>query len=605
MSMPARRTLFRNVVAAWTGIGGSERVLYVSAESLIALRRDEDGWHLERTFQLEESDDTLAGAPPGVAPSTLAVPEEFGRWIEHWRGDRFRVLVDSVDEEVETDELPRVQGRDRVKVLNRRLRQRFRDAALTTWIAPGRPESSALKRAWRARADAAPAGAAGAAECTMMAALRQRNPMALWIEAAVGAGARISSIESPTLRAPSLLRRLGPRPTALLVSVQPAGLRETLVQDGEIRFTRLLPLATPVPWSQVASELVRTLRFLMMSRASLRALIQAGSFPVHLLTEGIDAPPGARAFPASLPLDGDIVAPIVALDAPALRMPPVQRDAGSMAPPVLGALPALLRRRSPRMRGQYARAAMRRNWRNARSLASVWSLALISLVATVGANVWIAYALHDSVDPAIERQRLIQIQTLGAQARELEQHLASLAARAPDMQGVIELADQLQSRHVDALATLQLVAGGLQDDASLTINDLWWEPQRPLVAAGPPGTVAHPQQPAAGAAGTATTDSVVRLAGLVDPALSKELANRRVDELLARLRAACGCAGRVLELPYDPSMDVAYSNSLRKPTEHAPHFTLELERPSRWLAAPADAAADKRAGTAAGGHHDA
>ncbi len=622
MRTHTRRTLFRNAVATWTGIGGSEHVLYISADSLIALRREDAGWQLEKVFRLRDSD----GPPSALstqAPAPMPVPEEFRQWIERWRGDRFRVLIDSVDEEVETDELPRVYGSDRNKVLNRRLRQRFRDAALTTWIAPRKPDSAPWRRAVRAGAPQAPTNAG---ECTMMAALRQRNPMYLWIDAAVEAGARIGSIESPTLRAPALLHGLGTRPTALLVSVQPAGMRETLVQDGEIRFTRLLPLAAPAPWSHVASELDRTVRFLMMSRASLRPRIQAGDFPVHLITEGIDDGPGVGPIPPKLQLDGDIVVPIVRLDAAALRLPRVRMPDDAISVPVLGAVPALLRHRAGSPRGDYTSLATRRNWRNARSLASVWSFALLGLVATVGANVWIAYALHDSVDPAIERQRVVRIDAARSQARQLEQRLASMSARAPEMQGVIELADQLQSRHVNALATLQLIAAGLERDSALTINDLTWEPQHSLTAANAPGAgtpgnasagMPATTQKTLGAAdaqqipiATATTGTVVRLAGVVDATISKELANHKIDDLLARLREACGCTGTVLELPYNPSMDVAYSNSLRKPnTDRPPHFTVELELPSTSISAQRDTAGTgpvaTPGATQAGGHRDA
>jgi len=620
MRTHTRRTLFRNAVATWTGIGGSEHVLYISAESLIALRREDAGWQLERVFRLRDSDGppyalSIQAAPP------MPVPEEFRQWIERWRGDRFRVLIDSVDEEVETDELPRVYGSDRIKVLNRRLRQRFRDAALTTWIAPRKPQSSPWRRTVRATAPQAPTNVG---ECTMMAALRQRNPMYQWIDAAVEAGARIGSIESPTLRAPALLRGLGTRPTALLVSVQPAGMRETLVQDGEIRFTRLLPLAAPAPWSHVASELDRTVRFLMMSRASLRPRIQAGNFPVHLITEGIDDSPGVGPIPPKLHLDGDIVVPIVRLDVADLRLPRVHLPDDAISVPVLGAVPALLRHSAGSPRGDYTNLATRRNWRNARSLASVWSLALLGLVATVGANVWIAYALHDSVDPAIERQRVVRIEAARSQARELEQRLASMSARDPEMQGVIELADQLQSRHVDALATLQLIAAGLERDSGLTVNDVSWEPQHSLTATNAPGTPGNASAggpattqntPGAAAAqqiptATATTGTVVRLAGVVDATISKELANHKVDDLLVRLREACSCTGTVLELPYNPSMEVAYSNSLRKPnTDHLPHFTVELELPSTWISAQRDTAGTgpvaAPGASQAGGHRDA
>jgi len=79
---------------------------------------------------------------------------------------------------------------------------------------------------------------------------------------------------------------------------------------------------------------------------------------------------------------------------------------------------------------------------------------------------------------------------------------------------------------------------------------------------------------------------------------------------LARLREACGCTGTVLELPYNPSMDVAYSNSLRKPnTDRPPHFTVELELPSTSISAQRDTAGTGPVATPGasqtGGHRDA
>ena len=586
MATNARHRSLRNTVATWTGIGGRRQLLYVSAESLIVLRHYEEGWRLAKVFCLQESNDMPLGLSSQV-PSPWAVPEDFRRWIEDWRGDRFRFLIDSVDEEVEVDELPRVHGRDRDKLLTRRLRQRFRDAALTTWIAPRKTNAAPWKR--RAATPGGPASG-GAGECTMMANLRQRNPMSLWIEAAVETGARVASVESPALRAPAVLRAAGARPTALLVSVQPAGLRETLVQNGQIRFTRLLPMPAPAAWSQVASELDRTIRFLMMSRASLRPLIQAGNFPVHVIREGIDERGGTDPIPATLQLDGDIVVPLVPLDTTAVRRPRVVAGEQAPLPPAdLGAVPVLLAQRGAGRPGGYASRAMRANWRSARSLASVWSLALIGLVAMVGANVLIGYTLHDVVDPAVQRQRVLQIASVRSQTQELERQLAGMPMSAKDMEGVVELAAQLQSRHVDALSTLRLLAAGIDPDAALTINDVSWEPQHLLMTNGaavrtaPSGSASSAPVPADPAG--ATSNTVVRIAGVVDVTLPKELANRKVDALLERLRATCACEGKVVELPYNPSMEVAYANSLRKPNlEHPPHFALELDRPSTWIA---------------------
>jgi len=580
MSLRARARSLRNTVATWTGIGGRRQLLYISAECLLALRHEPDGWRLARIFHLQDSD-ALPLGPSNLAPIPWSVPEDFRRWIERWRGDEFRILIDSVDEEVEVDELPRVYGSDRVKLLNRRLRQRFRDAALTTWIAPRKKQSRTGPRTSTGAAQ----NPTSVGECTMMASLRQRNPMSLWIDAAVEAGARVSSIESPTFFAPTVLRAFGRRPTALLVSVQPAGLRETLVHDGEIRFTRLLPMAAPAAWSQVATELERTVRFLMMSRASLRPLIQAGTFPVYLIREGIDERNGTEPIALKIQLDADTVVPLIELAAPALPAARMAAAEEAQSPgTALGAVPTLLMQRGACRPGGYASTAMRRNWRIARSLSSVWSFALLSLVATVGANVVIGYTLHDVVDPTVQRQRALQIQAVRSQVQELEQKLAAMPVPAQDMEGVVELAGQLQSRHVDALATLQLVADGIDPDAALTVNDLSWEPERAVATAKESAGASAPA-PNAAPPSDATTGTIVRVAGVADRSLTKAMANRKVEELLGRLRAACGCEGRVLELPYNPSMDVAYANSMRKPDlDHPPHFTIELDRPSAWIA---------------------
>jgi len=622
MQTPNAIARFRNTVAAWTGIGGYEHVLYVWADGVVSLRREGRGWQQGPRFRLIP-ENQLAFDPDPQAPAPSPVPPEFATWIRQWKGDNFRVIVDSGDEEIEVDELPRVGGRDRGKVLDRRLRQRFRDASLTTWVAPLASEGGRLSL--RALLPGAPVRGATAnpGECTMLASLRQRNSMQLWIDAALAAGARIRAIDSPALLARDQLAALGPRPTALVVSVLPSGLRETLVQDGELRFTRLMPVQLPAAWGSLTGELERTLRFLMMSRGSLRPVIQSGRFPLYVHVDGILAGAGGSAIPDDIEIDG-IHIPIVRLAtvAPATAGASVRGAVGE-ALPALGATWALLRRRAAGRAGGYASAEMRRNWRAARSLGSVWAFALASLVLAIAANLGVAYSFVESTDPFMERQLLARIDVTRAQTQSLQRQIAELPVNAREMAGIVDLADQLHSRHVDAPGTLQWVAQALADDPALTIDALGWEPQRalgaaaalaasgsaslaPATPAAAPGTLpagngallgSADAVDSAARAAAATTSTLVRLGGLVDPALSKEAANQRVDALLARLQSACGCTGRVLELPYDPSMDIAYSNSLRAPVQdHPPHFTIELEQASAWrLAAQAQAQAHAQA----------
>jgi len=565
------RDALSNAIGAWTGIGGGRQTLYVTADSLVALRQVGRRWLTLATFHLGAVPDVDRGAASAVAASP--VPEAFREWIARWRGDRFYFLLDSADEEIETDELPNVRGRDRDKVLDRRLKQRFRDGALTTWVLPA---GTAVKK---------DAKTPGMRECTLLVGLRQRNPMMAWIDSALSAGARIAAVDSLALRTATLLRAAGAGPTALLASVQPGGLRQTLVHNGAVCFTRQQPMPTGAPWRRVAEELDRTVRFLMMSRATLRPLIQAGKVPIFVLGSGIDGDSDGAYADDALPLR-EAAVPINWID-------PAAADAAQVDD-YLGGLRHFLPI-AHGLRADYATDAMRANWRTARGLAAGWSFATVSLLVALAANLFIQYTLSGSMDAVGARPRMAAVEAVRAQARDLQQQLGTQAVSAEEMNAVVQLTAQLRSRHVDAAQLLHWVGEGLTHDPAVNLDEISWEAARPLGGAAPPpagaGTAAAGTPPAVapapgdGNAG-ATTPTTVRISGYVDPSISKELANEKVAAYFARLKAACACDGRILVPPYDPSMDVAYAASLRDTTRVAsPRFTLELERP-----APAPAA---------------
>ena len=423
--LPWREAL-SNAIGAWTGIGGGRQTLYVTADTLVALRQVGRRWLTLATFHLGPAVDADRGAGSAVAASP--VPEAFRNWIARWRGDDFLFLLDSADEEIETDELPNVRGRDRDKVLDRRLKQRFRDAALTTWIVPS---GSAVKK---------DAKTPGMRDCTLLVGLRQRNPMMAWIESALSAGARIAAVDSLALRTAPLLRAAGAGSTALLASVQPGGLRQTLVHNGEVCFTRLQPLPTGAPWLRVAEELDRTVRFLMMSRAALRPLIQAGKVPIVVLGAGID-PHSDGAFAAdALPLR-EAAVPITWIDGDTAHAVHVDGQLGGLRH-FLGVAHGL--------RADYAGAPMRANWRTARSLAAAWSFATVALLVALAANLFIQYTLSGRMDAVGARPRMAAVEAVRAQAQQLQQQLGTQAVSAEEMDAVVQLAAQLRSRHVDA-----------------------------------------------------------------------------------------------------------------------------------------------------------
>jgi hypothetical protein len=574
------------IIGAWTGIGGGRQTLYVTADSLIALRQAGRHWQTLASFRLGAVVDTDRGASSAIAASP--VPEAFREWISRWRGDTFVFLLDSADEEIETDELPNVSGRDRDKVLDRRLKQRFRDAALTTWSVP---------RGTRVKKDVK---TPGQRECTLLVGMRQRNPMMSWIESAVLAGARIAAVESLALRSAALLRASGAGTTALLASIQPAGLRQSLVHNGEVCFTRLQPLATGAPWQRVAEELDRTVRFLMMSRGNLRPLIQAGKVPIVVIGDGIDHHSDGAFTASALPLR-EAAVPITWIDSGSEpHAAPVVDASGAHTGLSLGGLNRFLLTRHGQ-RADYANTEMRANWRTARALGAGWSLATLGLLVALGANLFIQYTLSGRMEAVGARPRMAAVEVVHAQAQQLQAQLATQAVSAEEMDAVVQLAAQLQSRHVDAAQTLRWIGQSLNHDAAVNLDEISWEPVRALVGAAapaagaPPGATAAPSLPPSGvspapatadaASAGAATPTLVHISGYVDPAISKELANNKVDEMFARLKAGCNCTGRILVPPYDPSMDVAYAASLRDNTRVAsPRFTMELERPAPAMA---------------------
>jgi hypothetical protein len=566
------RAALANAIAAWTGVGGGRQTLYVTAHALYALRREGTGWICRAAFALDGAAETERG--PAGAATAAGVPDAFRGWISAWRGDAFCFLLDGADEEMEADELPNVRGRDREKVLDRRLKQRFRDAALTAWSVPhgGAAKKDAKTPATR--------------ECTLLVGVRQRNPMLQWIEAAQAAGARISSVESVALRSAALLRASGAGATALLATVVPAGLRQTLVHDGAACFTRLQPMDGGAPWERVADELDRTVRFLMMSRAALRPLIQAGKVPVVVVADGIaDTGVGGVAATA-LPLR-DSTIPVRWIGSRPARASRGGAERHPATAPTLGGLPLFLDG-ARGTRTDYANADIRRNWRHSRSLAAGWGFATLALLVALGANLFLQTSLNGRMDAVGARPRMAAVEATRLQAQQLQQQLAARAVSAEEMDAVVRLAAQLRSRHVDAPQTLRWIGEGLAHDPAVNLDEISWEPARPLAGAAAPTAAASAAAPAT-VAGTAAVDpasssaaapTTVRISGYVDPDISKALANSKIAELLARLQAGCHCDGKILVPPYDPSMDVAYAASLRDSTRVAsPRFTLELERP--------------------------
>lgn len=153
--------------------------------------------------------------------------ENFDNWLGQHHGNLLYLLADVAEEGFQLEDIPWVQGGDRIALIKRRLGQHFYGTPLAVGLSLGRASDG--------RRD----------EKMLLAALTHAEAFAPWIEAIHRARAILAGIWS----IPLVLAECGPRwikgsEPALLVTLTAGGVRQSFFADGKLRFSRLTPLAT-------------------------------------------------------------------------------------------------------------------------------------------------------------------------------------------------------------------------------------------------------------------------------------------------------------------------------------------------------------------------
>lgn len=134
----------------------------------------------------------------------------------------YYLVVDVVEEDYHQDTIPYLGRKDRRLVLARKLAQRYRDTSLTLSMSLG------LEQGERRN------------EKVLYASFSNTQQFQPWLSALEQNECRLAGIYSTALLAPALIKDAGLKvPRCLLVSVQQTGLRQTYVEDGKIRFSRV------------------------------------------------------------------------------------------------------------------------------------------------------------------------------------------------------------------------------------------------------------------------------------------------------------------------------------------------------------------------------
>jgi len=214
----------------------AKRLFYFSSHEVTAHRWSRGELHQEAVFGMNEN---------GVA--------EFGRYVAARPDSLFYVLADVIEEDFFLENIPYVRGSDRSALLARKLSQRYRDSSLAAPISLG-AEVHAGRREERIL-------------YTSFTNTQQFQP---WLEALRARDARVVGVFSVALLAATLGKKLGFKPSRyVMVSLQHAGLRQSYVENGRIRFSRVARVnqSDPAAIAQgCAAESLRTHQYLVNSR---------------------------------------------------------------------------------------------------------------------------------------------------------------------------------------------------------------------------------------------------------------------------------------------------------------------------------------------------
>jgi hypothetical protein len=182
-----------------------KRLIYFTSSEVRAYKWARGNLECERSFVT--GDDAL---------------EEFTKYVAGASGSLFYLLADVVEEDFAQENIPYVRGKDRRALLFRKLAQRYRDTSLALALSVGVEDTGRRE------------------ERILYSSFTNTQQFQPWLAALSSQQARLAGVYSVPLVTPAATKRIKFKANRyLFVSVQRAGLRQSFVDNGSIRFSRL------------------------------------------------------------------------------------------------------------------------------------------------------------------------------------------------------------------------------------------------------------------------------------------------------------------------------------------------------------------------------
>jgi len=234
-----------------------KRLLYFTSQHMIAYVWKSGELRAEQTFDIGDE---------GVAA--------FGVYVSEHTESLYYLLADLVEEDFAQETIPAVRGKDRRALLDRKIAQRYRDTSLALVLSLGVAAAAGRRE-----------------ERVLFTSFTNTQPFQPWLTVLRSREARLVGVYSAPLLAPLVAKRIGfKNPSFLMVSVAEAGLRQSYVENGQIRFSRLgrIDRGDPRALAEVcAAESARIQQYLVNLRIIAR---DSGALEVVMLAPGQSKP---------------------------------------------------------------------------------------------------------------------------------------------------------------------------------------------------------------------------------------------------------------------------------------------------------------------------
>lgn len=479
----------------------------------------------------------------------------FADYLRRRRGGLFYLLADVAEEAFQIEDMPYVQGGDRKELIGRKLAQLFYGAPLSMAVSLGRAKEG--------RRD----------EKFLFAGLTGQAQFEPWLQAMRDAQAQLAGLYSLPQVIAEMIAKLGKAADRVLViTVGGAGLRQTFFDNGQLRFSRLAPMATG-QIGEVAAACASESNKIYQYLAGQRLI--ARDAPLRTL---VLAHPGQfQAFAERCPDTPERQVELLDLAALAgghgLKRPPQDSNAERF-------FIHLLLRRQPRL--QFAPEAERRFYRlwQARHAVRATAAAVIA-----GGLVFASIQAFNLNNLATTNESLKA--DIGLTQRRYDAMLQGLPKVPVGMDELRALTDrekQLARRSVGPEPLLHHISGALGKSPRVDLTRLHWRLANSADEDSAPGSrgaaAPRPGGTAANSGGGSIGDyAIVDLQAQLPAAMASDHRSQleTVNAFVAALSAA-GVQVRVVSLPFETESGKSIRSGEAATEAEPPRFVLRLAR---------------------------